>query len=276
MDGILLIVLIVAVVSGAASAHIAGAKGLDKPPYFVLGFLFPLIGILVAGFMPPSEDNKAGHTDDRLVAAAPPASSDDEWITSLRNLKDDGDSKVLETYREPFFEMMRQLRAHPDGERILAYGVGHWDNGVRGISDLIKDITGPFLLTDRRIILYEADRRNRSVWIGDTAEFTIKSATGAIKIPGLELLVVRQKRNAYRVEELLGLAKKPHSARTWIEVSPAPSQDPTPPAPGQDPTPTPASTTVQDLERLADLYREGLISQDEFEAMKLRLFEGSD
>lgn len=198
MDGIWLIVLIVAVVSGAASAHIAGAKGLDKPPYFVLGFLFPLIGILVAGFMPPSEDNKAGHTDDRLVAAAPPASSDDEWITSLRNLKDDGDSKVLETYREPFFEMMRQLRVHPDGERILAYGVGDWD----------KNNTGPFLLTDRRIILYEADRRNRSVWIGDTAEFTIKSATGAIKIPGLELLIVPQKRNAYRVEELLALAKK--------------------------------------------------------------------
>lgn len=266
MDGIWLIVLIVAVVSGAASAHIAGAKGLDKPPYFVLGFLFPLIGILVAGFMPPSEDNKAGHTDDRLVAAAPPASSDDEWIASLRNLKDDGDSKVLETYREPFFEMMRQLRVHPDGERILAYGVGDWD----------KNNTGPFLLTDRRIILYEADRRNRSVWIGDTAEFRIKSAIGAIKIPGLELLIVRPERNAYRVEELLMLAKKPHSAQTWIEVSPAPGQDPTPPAPGQDPTPTPASTTVQDLERLADLYREGLISQDEFEAMKLRLFEGSD
>ena len=266
MNGILLIVLIVAVVSGAASAHIAGAKGLDKSGYFVLGFFFPLIGILVAGFMPPSEDNKARHTDDRLVAAAPPAASDLLWIASLRDLKDDGDSKVLETYREPFFEMMRQLRVHPDGERILAYGVGHWD----------KDNTGPLLLTDRRFILYEADRGNRSMWIGDTAEFRIKSATGAIKIPGLELLVVRQKRNAYRVEELLALAKKPQSAQTWIEVSPAPGQDPTPPAPGQDPTPTPASTTVQDLERLADLYREGLISQDEFEAMKLRLFEGSD
>ena len=100
-----------------------------------------------------------------------------------------------------------------------------------------------------------------------TAEFRLKSAIGAIKIPGLELLVVGQKRNAYRVEELLALAKKPHSAQTWIEVSPAP---------GQDPTPIPASTTVQDLERLADLYREGLISQDEFEAMKLRLLEGSD
>ncbi len=47
------------------------------------------------------------------------------------------------------------------------------------------------------------------MWIGDTAEFRIKSATGAIKIPGLELpLIVRQKRNAYRVEELLALAKK--------------------------------------------------------------------
>ena len=146
METIWLIVLIVAVVSGAASAHIAGAKGLDKSGYFVLGFFFPLIGILVAGFVPPSEDNKAGHTDHRLVAAAPPASSDDEWIASLRNLKDDGDSKVLETYREPFFEMMRQLRVHPDGERILAYGVGYWD----------KDNTGPFLLTDRRIILDEA------------------------------------------------------------------------------------------------------------------------
>ena len=104
------------------------------------------------------------------------------------------------------------------------------------------------------------------MWIGDTAEFRIKSAIGAIEIPGFKLLVP-QRLNAYRVEELLALAKRPQSAQTWIEVSPAP---------GQDPTPTPASTTVQDLERLADLYREGLISQDEFEAMKLRLFEGSD
>jgi hypothetical protein len=256
MESIWLIVLVVAFVSGAASAHIAGAKGLDKAPYFLLGFLFPLIGILVAGFMPLREDDQAALVDHRLFAAEPPASSDDEWIASLRNLKDDGDSGVLETYREPLFDMMRQLRVHRDGERILAYGVGHWD----------EDNTGPFLLTDRRIILYEAGRQNRSVWIGDTADFKIKSAIGVIKIPGFELLVP-QRRNAYRVEELLVLAKRPHSAQTWIEISPTP---------GQDPTPTPASTTVQDLERLADLYREGLISQDEFEAMKLRLLEGSD
>ena len=52
---IVVIGLIVAVVSGVVSSSIAKSKGRSGTLYFFLGFLFPLIGILAAGFAVPPQ-----------------------------------------------------------------------------------------------------------------------------------------------------------------------------------------------------------------------------
>lgn len=246
-----MIAFFVGLVSGIAAAAIAGAKGLNRTPYFLLGFFLPLLGVLVAGFMPARTKDRAESAREQLVGAEPLAESDDEWIALLRDVRDDGSSHVLDTHRDSFIDMMHRLHVSPDGEWIVAYGFGYWD----------KASPGPFLLTDRRLVLYDSGHQNRSVWIETASD--VKADWAALLAPGIRIALPK-KHNVFRPKELAALAAQPDTAAAWIEVSP--SLD-------TSTEQSKALSELDDLERLADLYREGLISRDEFDSMKRAMLE---
>ena len=91
---------------------IAEAKGHNGVGYFFLGLLLPLIGILVAGFMPPAESGIGSSRRGPYHALA-----------SLRDPDDQKVQKLLEFHQPKLTSAIESCAA---GEHVLAFGTGAW------------------------------------------------------------------------------------------------------------------------------------------------------
>lgn len=272
MEGAIVVLLIVAVVSGAASAQIATAKGHSGTGYFWLGFFMPLIGILVAGFMPPAEPKR--QTQARTNGGTPRGSGtrhtgasdiylpiDLDGLAELRPHDDRNTAAFLKGYKP---KVERALLECAVAERILAFGIGLW-RGDRVV----------FLLTDRRFVLVAMVRGQIAPRTGPVDWFRLNEGDNSLKSP--EGVLQPSQRSPFQAPELADLIRDRQHAQRFVEMI-APGE-PAPPSPSESAQRStervqPGTDTVSELERLNALRHDGAIDDAEFAELKRRLIHG--
>ena len=240
--------LAVAFVSGFVASSIAQSKGHSGFPYFVLGFLLPLIGILAAGLMAPVEPAKKIQSANRL----------DSGDLSLADLRPVGDRKTeafLSGYRQ---SMTVAIRACEAGELVLAFGRGTW-----GVMPVV------FMLTDRQLIIVKE---------GATRAKSVRPLDGiALSEDGTEVVfadgAVRPASSSpFTATEVVSLTQERDRSSKQVAVT----------GPGlavvdRKPEPSePPRHTIDELERLDALHQSGAIDDAEFAELKRRLVWGED
>ncbi len=271
--GILLVGLAVAVVSAFGARAIAEAKGHEGMPYFWLGLFLPLIGLLIAGFMPPVEARGRKPVQSSVPSSSPTsaigsASRGDAvsaGVSALADLRPPGDrttDTLLRTYG-PKFD--RAIRLCAVGEHVLAFGIALW-----------RSQKVLFLLTDRRFIFVDVVSGGTvSAPLLDTFEFD----AGDDNLRSLGGVFNPIHRSPFSASEVADLIRDREKTQEYVEViapgelvAPKPSDTARPVA---DTTPN-VTDTVDEIERIDALHRSGAIDDDEFAELKRRAMWGDD
>ena len=249
-DGLMLIVLVVAVVSGFASYKIAEAKGHNGAGYFLLGLLLPLVGILVAGFMPPAESGSGSSRGGANHALA-----------ALRDPNDPKLAKLLEFHQPKLTSAVERCTA---GERVLALGTGAWSKRPSF-----------FLLTDRQLVLVPLHGK-RQPTVTNVEGVTLDESRGELK--SVDGVLRPYPKSPFTADELDARIRRRNEFKPYVEVVAPGRLAPTPgPTGSEEAAPTPGqskTTAAEELERLDALHRSGAIDDDEFAELKRQLVWG--
>jgi hypothetical protein len=244
-------VLVVAVVSGTASYKIAEAKGHNGAGYFLLGLLLPIIGILVAGFMPPAESREA--------------SSFETTVHLLAGLRTSHGPTVAVFLRNHQPGLKRAVRYCEAGEHVLAFGTGTW-----------RKWPVLFLLTDRRFV-FIGRAYEHSLTGTQLDGFSFDESRGELK--STEGVLTPDPESPFTASELHVRIRHRDDFDPYVEViARGKLARPIPREPDESvATPVqPVVDTVSELERLDALHRSGAIDDDEFAEMKRRAMWGDD
>jgi hypothetical protein len=258
----------------------------------VLGFLFPLIGILAAGFAVPREQAganpspPAAHRPDRW----PQAESRDQLMkpsAALATLRPSGDPKTQAFLEYNDVALGAALSACEAGERVLAFGRGEWDE--RRVVFLLTDrglvLSGIAAVGDsRNSVLFEGvagpQERSEVILVGDIDDFEVDNfneyspvfvfAQGGLRLDRTSPFTSSE------IEELIGRREQPGQ---YVEMAGPGEVVGSPERVRRSPSPEseePVDGVISELERLDTLRQSGAIDDAEFAELKRRAMWGDE